>query len=468
MLNNPLADKVFSVSELDRIISSTVDELFYGLSVEGEVTNYKINSSKHWYFYLKDKDGSVISCTFFRSDNWRTEPLENGEFVRVKGNLSFWAKGGSLSFNVKTLERKGEGDLRQEIEKRKEYYQSLGYFNPDVKKPIPKEINTIGVVTSDTGAVIHDILQITKRRAPGVNIILFPSMVQGEGADESIANRIRNANMFSSLIDVLIVARGGGSEEDLLPYSSRLVIEAIHESRIPVISAIGHEQDNPLSDLVADLRASTPSAAAEIVTEENMRRRERLLGIKREILTAIREKLYKKERKLKGITLTSYLIARRLSDASMRLEKFNSAKSKISNRLSSLTMEVDRYREDIYQYITLFPQRANTFLLMHKSDKSSIIAKLKGYREKLCYNGKSNRKEMENRLGEARLKAKYLEREVESLSPLRILSRGYAIAEDEKGNVIRDASLLEKGDEVRLRVMRGSMKLEVKEIEDVI
>ena len=289
-LENPLADKIFTVSEIDKIIASTVDELFFGLSVEGEVANFKTNQSKHWYFSLKDRDGSILSCTFFRGDNWRTKPPGNGDFVVVSGNLSFWAKGGSLSFNVKRLENKGEGDIRIEIEKRRAYYQSLGYFDEDKKKPIPEEIRTLGVVTSPTGAAIRDILNITRRRAPSLDIIIFPAAVQGDGAAASIASRIRQADNFQAC-DLLIIGRGGGSTEDLLCFSDPEVIEAIHNCSIPIISAVGHEIDWPISDFAADRRAPTPSAAAELATETIYRRRERLQSALSGADSAVRARL---------------------------------------------------------------------------------------------------------------------------------------------------------------------------------
>ena len=212
-----LSDHVFSVSELCLVIKNTVSEMFFGLQVEGEVCNFRSNQSRHWYFSLKDKDGSLINCTCFAGNNWKERKPENGEVVVLRGSLSFWPKGGSLSFNAETIRLKGEGDLRLEIEKRRAYYKSLGYFDDETKKKLPERILTIGIFTSAEGAVINDIMNVTKRRAPSINLLLFPSLVQGKGAEESIARRVRQANNFAAC-DVLIVARGGGSEEDLAAY----------------------------------------------------------------------------------------------------------------------------------------------------------------------------------------------------------------------------------------------------------
>ena len=269
-----LLGRTLTVSEANGIIHDTVEDMFYELSIEGEVSGFRPASSGHWYFTLKDKS-AALDAAVFRSAQFQMVMPEDGDLVIAKGSLSFYTKTGKLTFVIREMKRKGEGDLLKIIEKRKEYYRSLGYFDEDKKKPIPEEITKLGVVTSPTGAAIRDILNITRRRAPSLDIIIFPCAVQGDGAAESIAMRIRQANSFLAC-DVLIVGRGGGSAEDLSCFSEPCVIEAIHDSEIPVISAVGHEIDWPISDFVADRRAPTPSAAAELVTETIFRRRERL------------------------------------------------------------------------------------------------------------------------------------------------------------------------------------------------
>ena len=269
-----LLGRTLTVSEANGIIHDTVEDMFYELSIEGEVSGFRPASSGHWYFTLKDKS-AALDAAVFRSAQFQMVMPEDGDLVIAKGSLSFYTKTGKLTFVIREMKRKGEGDLLKIIEKRKEYYRSLGYFDEDKKKPIPEEITKLGVVTSPTGAAIRDILNITRRRAPSLDIIIFPCAVQGDGAAESIAMRIRQANSFLAC-DVLIVGRGGGSVEDLSCFSEPCVIEAIHDSEIPVISAVGHEIDWPISDFVADRRAPTPSAAAELVTETIFRRRERL------------------------------------------------------------------------------------------------------------------------------------------------------------------------------------------------
>ena len=252
-----LLGRTLSVTEANGLIHDTVEELFYELSIEGEISGFRPASSGHWYFTLKDS-GAAIDSAVFRSAQPQMVMPENGDLVIAKGSLSYYTKTGRLTFVIREMKKKGDGTLMEMIEKRKAYYRSLGYFDEDRKKPIPEEIEKLGIVTSASGAAIRDILNVTKRRAPSLDIIIFPTAVQGDGAAANIAMRIRQANLFGAC-SVLIVGRGGGSAEDLAAFSEPEVIEAIHASDIPVISAVGHEIDWPtgthhaLSDAVMRL-----------------------------------------------------------------------------------------------------------------------------------------------------------------------------------------------------------------------
>ena len=201
--------RTLTVSEANTIIRDTVSELFSELTIEGEISGFRPSSSGHWYFTLKDSQ-AAIDAAVFRSAQYSMQLPKNGDLVIAKGSVSYYTKTGKLSFVIRAMKVKGEGGLLEIIEKRKDYYRSLGYFDEDRKRPIPETIRRIGVVTSPTGAAIRDILNITRRRAPGIDILIFPAAVQGEGAKEEIAMRIRQASMFSAA-DVLIVGRGGGS-----------------------------------------------------------------------------------------------------------------------------------------------------------------------------------------------------------------------------------------------------------------
>ncbi len=256
-------DTVFSVTNLTLLIKELLEQGFHNITLEGEISNFRPNASGHLYFTLKD-DNAQISAVMFRGKTFGlTFKPKEGDKVKVTGDISVYPPQGKYQINIVKMEPAGTGNILQMLEERKQKLAAEGLFDQSRKKNIPFMPRTIGIVTSPTGAALRDILQITKRRNPNVNVIIFPSLVQGAGAGVSIAAQIKNASDFN-LCDVLIVGRGGGSLEDLLCFSDEIVCRAIADCRIPVISAVGHEIDWALSDYAADLRAPTPSAAAEI------------------------------------------------------------------------------------------------------------------------------------------------------------------------------------------------------------
>ncbi|NCC66303.1 MAG: exodeoxyribonuclease VII large subunit, partial [Spirochaetia bacterium] len=255
-----------TVTELTQLIKRTLEEGFYALRVTGEISNFRPSSTGHWFFTLKDSS-CAISAVMFKSVTWKVGFLpKEGDKVTVLGSLDVYGSRGTYQIKCESMEKSGSGDILALLEKRKQRYAELGYFDQKCKKPIPKQISTVGVVSSPTGAALRDILNILHRRAPSLSVLVLPATVQGESAAQSIARRIRQANELL-LCDILIVGRGGGAIEDLLPFSEDEVIQAIHDSEIPVISAVGHEIDFTISDFVADMRAPTPSAAAELVSQ---------------------------------------------------------------------------------------------------------------------------------------------------------------------------------------------------------
>lgn len=267
MTQMPLpSDKIFTVSELNGIIKEIL-EGFPVITLEGEISNYRPNSSGHLYFNLKD-NSSIISAVMFRGAAYSLSfAPKDGMKVQVTGKLSVYGPQGKYQIIISKMSIAGEGDILRMIEERKRKLAAEGLFDQTKKKKLPAFPKTIGIVTSPTGAALRDILQITKRRNKCISVNIFPALVQGTDAAATIAQQIKTANTFN-LCDVLIVGRGGGSLEDLLPFSEECVVRAIAESHIPVISAVGHEIDWALSDYAADLRAPTPSAAAEIVVPQ--------------------------------------------------------------------------------------------------------------------------------------------------------------------------------------------------------
>lgn len=266
---NLLNDKVLSVSELNSLLKEILEGTFPAIKIEGEISNYRPNSSGHLYFTLKDAT-SQISAVMFKSSAMSLSFVpKDGVKVQCTGRITVYPPRGNYQILITKMEVAGEGDVLKMLEDRKRRLAMEGLFESERKQRLPAFPKTIGIVTSPTGAALRDILQITKRRNPCVSVIVFPALVQGDEAATSIARQIYIANAYN-MCDVLIVGRGGGSLEDLLPFSEEIVVRTIAASKIPVVSAVGHEIDWALSDYAADYRAPTPSAAAEIVVPQKI------------------------------------------------------------------------------------------------------------------------------------------------------------------------------------------------------
>ncbi len=261
------SDKIFSVTEINSLIKDMLEGSFPQLTIEGEISNYRPNSTGHLYFTLKDSANQISAVMFRGYANYLNFKIQDGMKVQCTGKLTVYGAQGKYQINVTKMSVAGEGAILKMLEDRKRKLAAEGLFDQAKKKPLPVFPRTIGIVTSPTGAALRDILQITKRRNKCVSVVVLPAVVQGSDAAQTIARQIYTANR-AALCDVLIVGRGGGSLEDLLPFSEEIVVRAIASSEIPVVSAVGHEIDWALSDYAADVRAPTPSAAAELVVPE--------------------------------------------------------------------------------------------------------------------------------------------------------------------------------------------------------
>lgn len=258
---------ILSVYELNARVKSCLETALGSILLTGEISNFMAASSGHWYFSLKDERAQV-RCAMFRGANSKTGFLpKNGQKVIIKANVTLYEARGEYQLIVSHLQLDGIGNLQQRYEELKLKLQQAGYFNQEHKKPLPKNIKTVGVITSQTGAAFHDICTVLKRRDPNLTIILYPTLVQGNLAAENIAKQIKTANVRREC-DVLIIGRGGGSLEDLWAFNEKIVAGAIFNSQIVTVSAVGHEIDFTISDFIADLRAPTPSAAAELVSQD--------------------------------------------------------------------------------------------------------------------------------------------------------------------------------------------------------
>ncbi|HQD51179.1 MAG TPA: exodeoxyribonuclease VII large subunit [Defluviitaleaceae bacterium] len=294
--------KVLTVSDVNHYIKALIDSdyVLSNIWVEGEISNFKRHSSGHIYFTLKDKDGA-ISCIMFRSSAafLRFDP-QNGMNVIVKGSVSVYEKTGQYQIYVSQMEQKGIGALYEAYERLKEKLEKEGLFLQAHKKAIPAFPEVVGIITSPTGAAIRDIIQISKRRNPNIKLVVYPVLVQGEQAPGEIAHAIYEMNQWGQA-DVLIVGRGGGSLEDLWAFNEEIVARAIFESKIPVISAVGHETDYTIADFVADLRAPTPSAAAELAVPLLKDLRLRVHIAYKTLNHLMEDKIYSELEKLKKI-----------------------------------------------------------------------------------------------------------------------------------------------------------------------
>ena len=402
MINELKEKHVYTVSELTKYIRMIVEESFPGIWVEGEISNFILHSSGHMYFSLRDKD-ATLKCAFFKYANQKLKfKPKDGMKVICHGSVSVYEARGDYQLIVEDVEPKGIGALQLQFQQLKEKLQKEGLFDEKYKIPIPFLPTRIGVVTSPTGAAIHDILNIARRRFANIEIIINPVKVQGVDAKDEIAAAIKQFNELKN-VDAMIVGRGGGSLEDLWPFNEEVVARAIFASKIPVISAVGHEVDYTISDFVADLRAPTPSAAAELVIP----RKEDLVNL---INTA--------------------------------LERLNNA---MSGSLDILKEKLDGLKESYIlrqplNYVIQMQQRMDDL----RKDMSVSI------------------EHMIDMSGE---KFSRIIGKLEALSPISILNRGYSITMKlPEGLIVKEAASLKLGDYVETKLGRGKFKSRVEEI----
>ena len=388
-----------SVTELNKYMKDKVaeDEYLNSVFVRGEISNFKHHYTGHMYFSLKDEN-SLIKCIMFKSSTATLNFVpKDGMKVNVLGSVAVFERDGVYQIYVKAMQEDGEGDLYRKYKELKAKLEDEGLFDKEHKKEIPVMPKIIGVLSASTGSVIRDIINVSTRRNPNVYIRLYPVPVQGAGAAEKIADAIKVMNE-KKLADVLILARGGGSIEDLWPFNEEVVARAIYDSNLPIISAVGHETDFTIADFVADLRAPTPSAAAELAVPDMA-----------DIIDRI--ELYK-------VRLEN-LLKRKVEVMRLRFEKCMASKA---------------FKEPDYK-VKEYYQRIDILL---KNMESTIKAKMKDYK----------------------IKSVELITKLDSLSPLKTLARGYGIVEKDN-KVVRSVKSLNKGDKVSLKLEDGSSNAQI-------
>ncbi len=396
-------EQVYTVTAVNKIARYTIEESFPSLWVEGEISNYHHHGSGHRYFSLKD-DASQLRCAMWRSygQALQFEP-KDGMKVLINGGLTIYEKGGSYQLSVKKMLPSGVGELELALRQLKEKLSAEGLFDPEHKKPMPQYPTRIGIVTSPTGAVIHDIIRVIKRRNPRQDIVLWPTEVQGDIAPPQLAEGIEHLNEYGQ-VDLIIIGRGGGSLEDLWAFNDERVVRAVFESDIPVISAVGHEVDYTLTDMVADYSAATPSMAAEIAAWPLAEFTGELSSYLTEILRSVRD-IYSEQ---KG----------RLRDV-VQSPVFRHPESMLEQRYQRLDSQIQLLR---------------------------LLS--------------------ENRFDTFRQKAELQISRLEALSPLAVLTRGYSVARAEKtGKVVNCVEGLKAGDGIETIVADGSLYSKIERIE---
>lgn len=393
---------VYSVGQINTYIKNMFaqDFMLNHISIKGEVSNCKYHTSGHIYFTLKDSAGTISAIMFAGNRRGLKFQMKEGDKVVVTGSVEVYERDGRYQLYAREIELEGAGNLYLKFEALKQELEEMGMFAPEYKKPIPKYARRIGIVTAQTGAAIKDIQNIAKRRNPYIQLILYPALVQGDGAVPSIINGIRALDMLG--VDVMIVGRGGGSIEDLWAFNEEEVARAIFECETPVISAVGHETDTTIADFVADLRAPTPSAAAELAVFDYYATAEQLQDFQSRMERALRQKLE--------------AARMRLSHAQTKLRYLSPEHKLRENR---------KYAADLEERL---------------------------------------RQSMEQLIGEKRHTLALLSGQLEGMSPIKKLSQGYSYVADESGNALTDASKVKIEDTLSIHLLKGSLKATVTEV----
>jgi len=431
--------KIYSVSELSQQIRNLLEKEFPDVWVVGEVSNFRAASSGHLYFTLKDESAQIRAVCFRNQARYLKFRPQDGISVIARGHLSVYETRGEYQLYIEYLEPAGVGALQLAFEQLKQKLAAEGLFDPGRKKPLPLLPRTVGVVTSPTGAVIRDILRVLRRRFRNMNVMLCPVKVQGEGAAEEIVEGIKTLNRQTG-VDVIIVARGGGSLEDLWAFNEEIVARAIAASKIPIISAVGHETDFTIADFVADLRAPTPSAAAELVVRGKQEfvndlrtRAQRMSHIIRLSLSEARRRFT--ELRMHRVFQT---LQTRLGEKAQRLDELIAA-------LERLVLENLNKAREAWLHASAGVVRYD-FRRIIGLKRAQLDERLGGLESGF----KRYLTERRNRLGQA-------EAILRERSPLVILKRGYSITREASGKIVRDAAQVAIGDDVSIRLTRGEL-----------
>ncbi len=445
MIKNPLLEQlsqrdVLSVTELNHFAKKILEKNLSNIWIEGEISNFSKPASGHWYFTLKDNNAQ-IRCVMFKKNNQSVKfSIDQGVKIIARANISLYETRGDYQLIAEHLELAGIGDLQKAYEALKTKLEKAGLFAAEHKQKLPKNPAHIGIITSPSGAAIKDILSVLARRQPNMRITLYPVSVQGMMASGEIVRAIEFANRiaqrFQTPLQALIVGRGGGSLEDLWPFNEENVANAIYNSQLPVISAVGHEIDFSISDFVADCRAPTPSAAAEIISDDQQEQTAQLLGYEQWFIETIKQRI-------RHAQLTLHSLQKRLRHPRHQLQHY-------AQRLDDIEL---RMQQAIKHTIS---NAQNALQLQHlKLDQQQPLIKIQQHSLTLTQIRHSLTKLMDNQLNQRRNTFTQQTQLLQSLSPLAILGRGYSLSRTTGGNVISDVNSLSIGDSVITDLAHG-------------
>ncbi|MFJ7307047.1 exodeoxyribonuclease VII large subunit [Peribacillus frigoritolerans] len=441
-----------SVSALTKYIKRKfdADPHLQNVYIKGEISNFKQHTSGHMYFTLKDEKARLLSIMFAANNKGMKFLPENGMKVLVKGDISLYEAGGQYQLYVKSMAPDGVGDLYLAYEQLKKKLEGAGLFLAEHKKPIPQYPKSVGVITSPTGAALRDILTTIKRRYPIARIIVYPALVQGNNAAKSIAKAISMANARAES-DVLIVGRGGGSIEELWAFNEEIVAESIYDSDIPVISAVGHETDFTIADFVADMRAPTPTGAAELavphlneILERLMNRKNRLTRSIQEAVNFVRTRLTRMER--------SYA--------------FRYPHKMYEQKLEQLDKTMDRLGRTSTRYFMKKRDELNQLNDILKKQHPEQAVKNAKY--ELQQHAKVLRRAMEAIYRHKSQQFVHITATLSALSPLKIMERGYGLVFAEDETLVKSTQQVSKGDKIAVSIKDGTLECEIKEIKERI
>lgn len=437
-----------TISELNEQVKNALERSFASVWVEGEIVNFVAASSGHWYFTLHDGDSQLKAACYIRNNQRiRFQPFD-GLQVRVRGKLSVYQPKGEYQMLVESLEPVGEGALKVAFEQIKAKLAREGLFAEELKRDLPFFPRRVGVVTSPNGAAFHDILNVLSRRTNTVHFTLIPTRVQGETAGEEIEAAIKLANRYNKTsnekIDVLIVGRGGGSSEDLWAFNEERVARAIRSSKIPVISAVGHEIDFTIADFVADRRAPTPSAAAEIVAESEAAIENFIRQRTEDLVQLMEFRLLTAQNALQELALSPVFVEfpQRVRDLQYEVGDFE---TRLRDSLEEKLKQRQKRLENLSQRLS--PVRLARLV----SKNQTRLALLRQRQTTAVKNAADNAREKLNVTMAA----------LDALSPLSVLRRGFSIVESESGEILRDAKQAQVGNKLKIRLANGKLEAEV-------